>query len=65
MGTGGVVLPHDKTTFDFLLELHPRKEWGIKYTIPASSSKFWQTREQAGFFNPLDETLGACLLIEY
>jgi len=64
-GTGVVVLPHDKTVFHLLLGFHPRKEWRIKYTVPASSNKRWQTREQAGFFNPQDETLGACLLTEY
>lgn len=65
MGTGVVVLPHNKATFHFLLGLHPRKEWRIKHTIPASSNKLWQTREQAGFFDSQDETLGACLLTEY
>lgn len=64
LGTGGVILPHDKAIFHFLLGLHPSRELRIKHTIPASSNKTWQTREQGGSFNPQDENLGACFLTE-
>lgn len=57
--------PQDKNTFHFLPGLHLRKEWKAKHTCPISSNKLWQTREQAGFFNPQDQMLGACLLTEY
>lgn len=65
MGTGSVLLRHDKTIIPSLLGLRPRGEWRIKHTIPASSKKTWQTREQADSFNPQHENLGACLLTEY